>query len=73
MVAAGMAACRVRGFVVALLMIMHSDVVGCIRLHGVWVSVTVGGMSVGAGDHRRIGRHALQRQGNQQYRDQQCA
>ncbi len=73
MVAAGMAPCRVRGFIVALVMIMRGAVVGRIRRRGVWMPVTAGGMSVGAGDHRRIGRHALERQGNQQYRNQQCA
>ncbi len=73
MVATGMATGGVRGFVVVLRVIMRGVVVGRIRLCGVWVPVIAGGMPVSAGDHWRIGCHALQWQGNQQYRNQQCA
>lgn len=76
-VTAGMSACRVRRFVVALrVMIMRGAVLSRIGMRGVLMllmPVSVGCMSVSAGDHRRKCRHALQRQGNQQYRNQQCA
>lgn len=73
--AAGMATGSVC-FITALLMIMHGAVLGVISRRGVlmlFMSVTLGGMSVGTGDHRRKCCHALQRQGNQQYRNQKCA
>lgn len=68
-----MAAGGFRGIAVALVMIMRGVVVCRIRLRAVLMSGTAGSMPVGTGDHRRIRRHALQRQGNQQYRNQQRA
>lgn len=64
------------GIAVVLVMIMRRGVLLFrIRLRSVLMlmSVTVGGMAASTGDCRRIGRHTLQRQGNQQYRNQQCA
>ncbi len=67
MVAAGMAAGGFRGIGVALVMIMCGGIVLRIRLRRVLMSVALGGMAIGAGDHGHIGRHSLQRQGDQQY------
>ncbi len=69
---AGMAVWGIRGCIVALMMVMHGAVMCGIHLCGMRMPVTADGMSVGAGDHRRVSRHTLQWQRNQQYRNQQC-